>query len=215
MPDLNAIKILIADGHAVVASGLSKVLEEVPDFHVVGLSKSGEETFLLFEQCSPDVIMIDIDLPGQISGLEVIRRLHHRSHRARIIVLTNIFDYAIVHDALREGVISYLLKDSSADELIRALRFTYQGISILSPRVTQTLIQEVTAPGGSHLTSREQDVLELLSRGLNNHQIAQHLSISLSTVQFHVSNILSKLGVHNRIEAATFAVRHKLAGLQN
>lgn len=211
MQDLNAIKILVADGHAVVASGLAKVLEDVSDFHVVGLSKSGEETFRLFEQFSPDVIMIDIDLPGQISGLEVIRRLRHKSNHARIIILTNLFDHAIVRDALREGVVSYLLKNSSVDELIRAIRFTYQGVSILSPRVTQLLVQEIAAPGRNHLTTREQDVLDLLSQGLNNQEIAKQLSISLSTVQFHVSNILSKLGVHNRIEAATFAVRHKLA----
>lgn len=211
MQDLKAIRILIADGHEVVASGIAKILEEVPDFHVVGLSKSGEETFHLFEGHSPDVVAIDVDLPGPVSGLEVIRRLQHKSPLARILILTNILDRAIIHSALREGVISYLIKSSSADELIHAIRYTHQGIPALSPEVTQILVQDVAAPVGSQLTSREQDVLRLLAQGLNNQEIANRLTISLSTVQFHVSNILSKLGVHNRIEAAAFAIRHKLA----
>ena len=210
MNDSSAIKILIADGHIVVANGIAKVLAEVPDFRVVGVSKSGEETFRIFENSSPDVVTVDIDLPGAVSGLELIRRLHHLSRQTRIIILTNILDHGIIHDALREGVISYLLKNSSNEELIRAVRYTYQGIPALSPEVTQILVQEAAAPSRSHLTSREQDVLELLARGQNNQEIAAQLSISLSTVQFHVSNILNKLGVHNRIEAATFAVRHNL-----
>jgi two-component system, NarL family, response regulator LiaR len=210
MKDSNAIKILIADGHVVVANGIAKVLEEVADFDVVEVSGSGEETIRLFEKCSPDVVTIDIDLPGAIGGLEVIRRLHHQSRHARILILTNILDPAMIHDALRDGVLSYLLKNSSTDELVRAVRYTYKGIPALSPEVTQILVEEATAPRASPLTSREQDVLALLANGLNNQQIADQLAISLSTVQFHVSNILNKLGVHNRLEAATFAVRHNL-----
>ncbi len=123
----------------------------------------------------------------------------------------NLLDPAIIHDALSAGVLSYLLKYSSADELIHAIKSAYRGIPALSPEITKVLIEEVSNPIAYHLTSREQEVLELLSRGLNNNEIANQLTISLSTVQFHVSNILNKLGVHNRIEAATFAVRHKLA----
>jgi two-component system, NarL family, response regulator LiaR len=212
MQDSKAIKILIADGHSVVVSGIAKILEEVPDFQVVGLSKSGEETFRLFESISPDVVIIDVDLPGPVSGLEVVRRLHHRSRLLRTLILTNILDPDVIHDALREGVLSYLLKSSSVEELTHAIRYTHQGIPALSPEVTRVLVQEVAAPPEGHLTSREQDVLRLLAQGLNNQEIAGQLSISLSTVQFHVSNILSKLGVHNRIEAATFAVRHNLVG---
>jgi two-component system, NarL family, response regulator LiaR len=211
MYGLKAIKILIADGHSVVVTGIAKVLDEIPDFEVVGISSSGEETFHLLEDRSPNVLMIDVDLPGLVSGLEVIRRLRRRSPQARILILTNLLDHAIIHAALREGVVSYLLKNSSAENLIHAIRYTYQGIPALSPEVTQLLVQEVAAPAGSHLTAREQDVLKLLADGMNNQQIAGILSISLSTVQFHVSNILSKLGVHNRIEAAMFAVRHNLA----
>ena len=128
-----------------------------------------------------------------------------------MVILTNILEEIIIHDALRQGVSGYLLKNSSAEELVHAIRSAYQGIPTLSPEVTQVLIHNVTIPNGFHLTSREYQVLDLLAQGWNNHDIAKELSISLSTVQFHVSNIFNKLEVHNRIEAATFAVRHNLA----
>ena len=205
------IKILIADGHKVVASGIAKILDDIEDFQVIGQAQTGEEAFRLFERRVPDIVSMDIDLPGPMSGSEIIRRFHQRAPRTRILVLTNLLDEAIIRDTLREGAISYVLKNSSADELVDAIRATHQGIPTLSPEVTQMFIREIIAPTEYHLTSREREVLELLSKGLSNREIAKHLSVSLSTVQFHVSNILSKLGLHNRIEAATFAVRHKLA----
>ena len=211
MHDLQEIKILIADGHAVVATGIAQLLAGFADFRVMGKARSGEETFRQYDNYSPDIVLMDIDLPGSISGLEVIRRLRYKAPKLHIIILTNLLEEAIVRDALREGVISYLLKTSSADELVQAIRAAALGTPVLAPQVTQILIRELRTPFGYQLTSCEQAVLELLSQGLNNNQIAKELSISLSTVQFHVSNILGKLGVHNRIEAATFAVRHKLA----
>ena len=211
MKSLREIKILIADGHDVVASGIAKVLDDITEFQVVGQAKNGEDALQLCEHRSPDVVSIDIDLPGPISGLEVIRRLQRKSPHTHILILTNLLDNAIITEALRGGVVSYLLKNSSIDELVHAVRAAHHGISTLSPEVTQVLVQEMSTPIGYHLTAREMDVLEHLSQGLNNNEIAEKLSVSLSTVQFHVSNILNKLGVHNRIEAATFAVRHKLA----
>ncbi len=205
------IKILIADGHQVVASGIAKILGDIENFEVIGQAKTGDEAFRVFERDFPDVLCIDIDLPGPVSGLEIIRRLRQRSPQTHVLILTNLVDEAIIRDALREGVISYLLKDASIDELIEAIRATHQGTPTFSPEVTRMFIREVIAPSDYHLTSREREVLELLAHGLSNHEIADRLSVSLSTVQFHVSNILSKLGLHNRIEAATFAVRHKLA----
>jgi NarL family two-component system response regulator LiaR len=211
MDDLRLIKIVVADGHKVVGNAISKVLDSMAEFQVVGLAKSGEEVFRVFESCTPDIVVIDIDLPGLISGLEILRRIHRTSAQIRIIVLTNLLDQAIVHDALQEGVMSYMLKYSSTDELVNAIRSADQGIPTLSPEVTRILIQEISTPNGYQLTSREREILQLLAEGLNNREIAKHLYVSLSTVQFHVSNILNKLGVHNRIEAAMFAVRHKLA----
>jgi DNA-binding NarL/FixJ family response regulator len=211
MHNLETIRILVADGHRVVASGIAKVLEDVRGFRVIGLAKTGDETFGLFENHSPNVLLIDIDLPGSISGLEIIRRLRNTAPRTRVLILTNLLDDVIIRDALREGVVGYLLKNASTTELVDAVRAAIHDIPTLSPEVTKLLIRQAITPSGYHLTSREQEVLELVAEGLNNHEIAKRLYISLSTVQFHVSNILNKLSVHNRIEAATFAVRHKLA----
>jgi len=212
MQDMQVIKILVADGHAIVASGVAQVLGGIADFQVIGQAKTGEETFRLFEYYSPDVVSIDIDLPGTISGLEVIRLLRTKSPNIRVVVLTNCLEEVIIQDALQLGALSYLLKNASADELIQAVRSAYRGLPTLSPEVTQIVIRGLTTPNGYHLTAREHQVLELLAQGWNNHEIAKQLNISLSTVQFHVSNILNKLGVHNRIEATAFAIRHKLAG---
>ena len=211
MNNSGAIKILVADGHKMIANAISKILDSVEDFQVVGLARSAEELFRIFESCTPNVLLIDIDLPGPVSGLEVLRRIRRKSSQVQIIVLTNLVDRVIVHNALREGVLGYLLKYASTDELIHAIQSAEQGVPTLSPEITRLLIQQILTPEDYHLTLREHKVLELLALGLNNHEIAEQLTISLSTVQFHVSNILSKLGVHNRIEAATFAVRHKLA----
>jgi NarL family two-component system response regulator LiaR len=211
MQDLQTIKILIADGHAVVGSGVAKVLGGIKGFQVLGQAKSGEETFYLFEHHTPDIVTIDIDLPGAVSGLEVIRMLRNRYPALQIVVLTNLLEEMIIRDALRAGAISYLLKNVSAEELVHAIQAAYQRVPTLSLEVTRILIREVTSSNGHHLTDREQQVLQLIAEGWSNHEIAKQLSVSLSTVQFHVSNILHKLGVHNRIEAATFAVRHKLA----
>jgi DNA-binding NarL/FixJ family response regulator len=218
MQDLQKIKILVVDSRALVGSGISTILGEHSDFKVIGQAKNRKETLQFAERYSPDVVCIDIDLPDPISGVEVVQLLRSKSPQIRIVVLTNALEETIVHKALQEGVTSYLLKNSSADELVHAVRAAYQGIPTLSPEVTQILIRQVTTPNGYHLTPREHEVLELLARGLNNHEIAKELNISLSTVQFHVSNIFEKLDVHNRIEAATFAVRHNLTyprGLAN
>jgi NarL family two-component system response regulator LiaR len=211
MQGVQTIKILIVDGHEVVASGVSQILGGIPDFQVVGQAKTAEEAFQLFDYHRPQIMIMEIDLPGATSGLEVIRRLQRKSPSTNILILTNLLDETIVHEALKEGALSYLLKNSSVHDLIQAIRVACDGLPTLAPEVTKILIHEVTAPNHFHLTSREHQVLQLLAQGLNNHEIAKRLNISLSTVQFHVSNILNKLGVQNRIEATAFSFRHKLA----
>lgn len=212
MQDLRTIRILIVDHRAIVASGVAAILGDYPEFQVVGKVGSEEEALRLIERFHPDVVAMDVELPDQLNGLEFIRILRHQAPQARILVLTNLLEETIVHDALQLGVTGYLLKNAAPHELAHALRAAYEGIPSLSPEVTQIVIREVSAPShnGQHLTSREHQVLDLVARGMNNHEIAKELSVSLSTAQFHVSNILEKLGVHNRIEAAAFAIRHRL-----
>lgn len=217
MQDLRVIKILVVDRHAVVGRGVSTILDAYTDFTVVGQAESGEEALHLMEKCNPDIIAIDIDLAGGLSGLDVIRVLRRKYSDTQIVVLTNLLEEMTVKSALQAGVVSYLLKTASLDDLARAIRDAHRGIPTLSPDVTQLVIRELSSPirNGRNLTSREYEVLALMANGSNNHEIAKHLNISLSTVQFHVGNILQKLQVRNRIEAAAFAVRNKLVGNVN
>lgn len=214
MQDLQAIKIVVVDHHVVVGRAISIVLDNYSEFEVVGQAQNGEEALRLMEQCDPDLVALDIDLSGRLGGLELIRLFRRKYPQVRILVLTNLLEEMTVQDALQAGVVGYLLKTTSLEDLARALRDAHRGIPTLSPEVTQLVIRELSSPirKGRNLTSREYEVLALIAQGSNNHEISRDLSISLSTVQFHVSNILQKLQVRNRIEAAAFAVRNKLAG---
>jgi NarL family two-component system response regulator LiaR len=212
MQNQRTIRILIVDHRAIVASGIAAILGDYPEFQVVGKAGSGEEALRSIERFHPDVVTMDIELPDQLNGLELIQVLRHRSPQTRVLVLTNLLEEMTVRDSLQLGVTGYLLKNAAPHELAHALRSAYEGVPTLSPEVTQIVIHEVSAPSNHdrHLTTREHQVLNLIAQGLNNQEIAEELSVSLSTAQFHVSNILEKLGVHNRIEAAAFAIRHRL-----
>ncbi|HEX2981777.1 MAG TPA: response regulator transcription factor [Anaerolineaceae bacterium] len=213
MQSVKKIGILVVDHHAVVSSGISAVLRGYADFDVVGNTECSEDALTLCDQLSPDVVCIDIDFPGALSGVELIQLIHRQHAGMRIIVLTNLADENTVHDVFRVGATSYLLKYVSTEDLALAIRTAYHGQATLSPEIVELLLHAVTrlSPVGLHLTQRESQVLELIAQGKNNPAIAKALNISLSTVQFHVRNILSKLDVHNRIEAATSAVRHGMS----
>ena len=211
MQDTETIRILVVEPRGVIASGISTILRGYSDFNVVGQVKNGEDALKFMSSEDPDVISMDIDLPGAIPGLDLIRRVQVRFPHTRIIILTNLLEDASIREALRLGAAGYLLKNVTADELIQAIRAVCQGTVVLSPEVAQLLTHEAASPHQYHITPREYQVLDLLVKGRNNHDIARELNISLSTVQFHVSNILEKLEVHNRIEAATLAVRRNLA----
>ena len=212
MQEAPIIKVLVADPQPIVRKGVVTILQNCADFEIVGQAACGENTLVIFEQYHPDVVTLDIDLPGYVSGIEVINAMVRNSTHTRVIVLTNRLEEMVIHEALKEGAISYLIKNIGSEDLVQAVRAAYQGIPTLSPEVTPILIHEAISPSQIeyNLTPREYQVLNLLAQGRNNNLIAEELHISLSTVQFHVSNILTKLDVNNRIEAATFAVRHQI-----
>ncbi len=214
MSETKAIRILVVDSRGVIASGISTILRAVAGFDVVGQARNGEEAIKLSEQNDLDVISMDIDLLGPMQGMELLRRLCRGRPGTRTVILTNLLDDRTVRQVLQEGACGYLLKSITAEELVQAIRAAFQGTTVLSPEAAQVLAREPAVPNEYHLTPREYEVLQLLVRGWNNHDIAKALHISLSTVQFHVSNILEKLKVHNRIEAATLALQHHLAAYQ-
>lgn len=211
MKQSDKIKVLIVDDHAVVRSGLSAFLLSTDDLRLVGQAASGEEALALCEGLQPDVILMDLVMGG-IDGAETTRRIRERHPQIQIVVLTSFPEEDLVARALRAGAIGYLLKNASADELADAIRRAHSGRATLSPEAAEALIHMTAGPPpiGHDLTPREREVLSLMSKGLNNTQIAENLIVSRSTVKFHVSNILSKLGVNGRTEAVALAIEAQI-----
>lgn len=208
---MEAITVLVVDKRAIVSTGIALILETYADFQVVGQARTGEELFQYFNGHAPEVVCMDIELPGSTQGLDVLRRLHRFYPKSRVVILTNLLEPSLFREALREGVLGYLGKDVTADELAEAIRAAHQGLPMMGSEAIKLLVKGTTTPETPSLTERERQVMERVARGLSNQQIGEELHISLSTVQFHVSHILQKLAVHNRIEATAFAVRHNLA----
>jgi two-component system, NarL family, response regulator LiaR len=211
MTVLIPIRVMIVDDHALVRRGLGAVLEVSDDMSLVGEAGDGEEAIQLCERLQPDVILMDLLMP-KMDGIAATKVIHERWPKVRIIVLTSFKEKEYVEGALKAGAKSYLLKNVSADELAAAIRRSMAGQASLSPEAAQVLIQRVIEPAqpGNDLTGRERDILALMVEGESNGAIAERLFISQSTVKFHVSNILSKLGVSGRTEAVAIAVKHHL-----
>jgi NarL family two-component system response regulator LiaR len=211
MTQSNPIRVVLVDDHAVVRSGLGAFLLAFDDLELVGEAGGGEEAVRLCEQVHPDVILMDLVMPG-MDGAAATRAIRERCPQVQVIALTSFKEDELVQGALQAGAISYLLKNVSADELADAIRAAHAGRPTLAPEAAQALVQAAShpPPPGHDLTPREREVLALMVEGLSNPQIAERLVVSRSTVKFHVSSILSKLGVDGRTEAVALAVQNHL-----
>ena len=206
-----AIRVMIVDDHTVVRGGLRFFLLTVDDIELVAEAASGEEALRLCDESKPDVVLMDLVMPG-MDGIETTRILCERHPKTRVIALTSFQDGDLVQKALQAGAISYLLKDVPIDDLAQAIRAAHTGRSTLAPEAAQALVKSTMQQPvpDDELTDRQKEVLALIVEGLSNAQIASRLVISVATVRYHVSIILSKLGAANRAEAAALAVKHKL-----
>jgi len=212
MTDTKQIRVMLVDDHAVVRSGLSTFLMTCDDMELVGEAASGEQALSLCPQAKPDVVLMDLVMAG-MDGATATRKIRDRCPEIQVIVLTSFKEQELVQGALQSGAIGYLLKDVTADELANAIRAAYAGKPTLAPEAAQALIQATRMPAdkiGFDLTGREREVLALMVQGLNNNDIANKLVVSHSTAKFHVSSILSKLGVASRTEAVSIALKNHL-----
>jgi len=213
------IRILIADDHAVVREGLRGLITSEPGMEVVGEAADGIEATLQVHALQPDVILMDLVMPRK-DGLEAIADIKKDYPEARILVLTSFAEDDKVFPAIKRGALGYLLKDSSPDDLLQAVRDVYHGESSLHPTIARKLIHEISQPtdlppAPEPLTEREVEVLRLVAQGLSNDEIGERLFIAERTVRTHVSNILGKLHLANRTQAALYALREGLASLDD
>jgi DNA-binding NarL/FixJ family response regulator len=215
-----SIRVLIADDQALVRSGFRLILETREDLEVVGEAEDGEEAVRLARELEPDVILLDIRMP-KLDGIEATRRLTASGSRARILVLTTFDLDEYVYGAIRAGASGFLLKDVRPADLVDAIRLVAAGNALLGPTVTRRLLErfaDVPEPRDAptdalaSLTERELEILQLVARGLSNAEIADRLVVSETTVKTHVSNLLRKLGVRDRVQAVILAYEAGLVG---
>ena len=209
------IRVLIVDDHSVVRQGLRMFLGSDPELEVVGEARDGAEAISLTRQLQPDVVLMDLLMPG-MDGIAATRVIRRDLPDAEVVALTSVLEDVAVIDAMRAGAIGYLLKDTDAHELRRAIKAAAVGQVQLSPQAAARLLREVRTPEKSAepLTGREIEVLRLLAQGRSNKEIAGTLNIAEQTTKTHVSHILDKLGVPSRTQAALYAIRIGLVSTQ-
>jgi len=214
---MTKIRVLLADDHELFRQGIRRLLESTPDIEIVGEAATGRETVGLVEDLAPDIVLLDIAMP-ELSGIDAARVIKTASPRTGIIMLTVHADEEFLFEAIKAGAMGYLLKDASSEELFRAIRVVHGGEGLLAPSMAAKVIREfarsperpdlalVTTP----LTAREVEILQHVASGLANKEIAQRLAISERTVKNHLSNIMAKLHVNSRTQAAVYALRSGL-----
>jgi NarL family two-component system response regulator LiaR len=214
---MESIRVMLIDDHAIVRRGLSAYLTTYPDIEVVGEADSGAAGVALAARLVPDVVLMDLVMP-EMDGIEATRRLKAASPATQVIVLTSYSEDERIFPAIKAGALSYLLKDVQPDDLVRAIRAARRGEATLHPAVAGRLMHELTGARSSPLdilTEREREVLTCIARGMSNAAIADHLIIGERTVKTHVSNILSKLHLQDRTQAALLALRERLVPLDD
>jgi NarL family two-component system response regulator LiaR len=211
MTDSLPIRVLLVDDHEMVRRGLAVSLLTVDDIEVVGEAATGRTALDLCDTLQPDVILMDLMMPD-MNGVEATQSIRQRHPDIQIIALTSYKETELVESALKAGAIGYLLKDITLEKLAEAIRAAEAGQPTLAPEATKTLLTAFTrpVPPGQDLTPREREVLGLMVKGLTNPKIARQLGVNRSTIQTHVSNILAKLGVANRLEAVSLALEYNL-----
>jgi len=202
------IRVVIVDDHVLVRSGLEVVLGMFDDIELAGQAGDGEDALRLCVELRPDVVLMDLVMPG-MSGVEATRRVLDKCPDTKVVALTSFTDEDLIGETLRAGAIGYLMKNVSADQLADAVRAAAAGRSTLAPEAADVLVRSVSSPRpqADALTAREQEVLKLMADGLTNADIAERLVIGVATVKTHVSSVMTKLGVSTRTEATALAIR--------
>ena len=211
----NPIRLVLVDDHHIVRRGLRSFLESFPDLTIVGEAASGEEALNQIEHWLPDVVIMDLLLPGGMDGIEAIRQIRVLTPHTQVVALTSTTDDARAIAALRAGAISYVRKGADPKTLLAALRAAARGQAILDPAVAGAVLQEFSGQRktGNILSEREQEVLRQIARGRTNRQIAEQLIVGEETIKTHVGNILAKLHLNHRLQVVVYALKHGLVSL--
>ena len=205
------IKVLIVDDHSLVRNGIKTILGIYDDIEVIGEAENGKEALEICGKCLPDVVLMDLVMP-ELNGIEATKKILESWPTIKVVTLTSFVDKKLIEDSLKAGAIGYVLKNISGENLVATIRDAEKGKSTLSSEASDFLISNIKKPTvvEYQLTNQEKNILGCLVEGLSNKNIAQKLVLSLSTVKFHVSNILNKLGASSRAEAISIAIKNKL-----